>query len=417
MPNFSYTARTREGKKEIGTSNAISKDALAQRLQERGLIVTKIVSVEKTRGKMMGFDVGKEAPKKFTHSGVKLYDLVFFARQLAILVDSGVTIHRSLDALLKQVDSVKLHKIILQAKKDIEAGLTLKDALAKYPKVFSELWINIIESGEASGNLALVLDRLAKYMEMRAEFNRKITSALIYPVILFAVALCAIIFFVVKIVPTFAELFKGLGAELPALTKALVNISNGVKDNFFIGIALIIGLYFAFKTFVKTSQGRYIFDVFKIKLPLFGDFFKVMAVERFTSEMATLIEGGVPILYALGITERSSGNKILQAIIRDVKVNVREGQSLAALLGKNSFFEPMVIQMISIGEEVGELAKMFRRVANFYEEYVQTFIGRFATIFEPIMLVFMGGVIGTMLIALFLPIFSIATLGGKAAGF
>ncbi|PIQ88683.1 MAG: hypothetical protein COV72_07075 [Candidatus Omnitrophica bacterium CG11_big_fil_rev_8_21_14_0_20_42_13] len=417
MPNFSYTARTREGKKEIGTSNAISKDALAQRLQERGLIVTKIVSVEKTRGKMMGFDVGKEAPKKFTHSGVKLYDLVFFARQLAILVDSGVTIHRSLDALLKQVDSVKLHKIILQAKKDIEAGLTLKDALAKYPKVFSELWINIIESGEASGNLALVLDRLAKYMEMRAEFNRKITSALIYPVILFAVALCAIIFFVVKIVPTFAELFKGLGAELPALTKALVNISNGVKDNFFIGIALIIGLYFAFKTFVKTSQGRYIFDVFKIKLPLFGDFFKVMAVERFTSEMATLIEGGVPILYALEITERSSGNKILQAIIRDVKVNVREGQSLAALLGKNSFFEPMVIQMISIGEEVGELAKMFRRVANFYEEYVQTFIGRFATIFEPIMLVFMGGVIGTMLIALFLPIFSIATLGGKAAGF
>ena len=417
MPNFSYTARTREGKKEIGTSNAISKDALAQRLQERGLIVTKIVSAEKTPGKMMGFDVGKEAPKKFTHSGVKLYDLVFFARQLAILVDSGVTIHRSLDALLKQVDSVKLHKIILQAKKDIEAGLTLKDALAKYPKVFSELWINIIESGEASGNLALVLDRLAKYMEMRAEFNRKITSALIYPVILFAVALCAIIFFVVKIVPTFAELFKGLGAELPALTKALVNISNGVKDNFFIGIALIIGLYFAFKTFVKTSQGRYIFDVFKIKLPLFGDFFKVMAVERFTSEMATLIEGGVPILYALEITERSSGNKILQAIIRDVKVNVREGQSLAALLGKNSFFEPMVIQMISIGEEVGELAKMFRRVANFYEEYVQTFIGRFATIFEPIMLVFMGGVIGTMLIALFLPIFSIATLGGKAAGF
>ena len=407
MPKFEYIARTRDGKRETGIVEVPSEDTLVSRLQDKGLVVTKVTPV----GKKVAVKVTtKRRPRrKFGHSKVKLYDLVFFARQLAILLDSGITIHKSLDAILKQVDSAKLYKIIEDTKADVETGLTLRDALAKYPKVFSDLWVNLVESGEASGNLALVLDRLAQYLEMQADFRRKIISGLMYPAILFCVALGAIFFFVLKIVPTFTSLFEGFNIELPLITQLLISFSSNVKRMFIPAAAIIVGLHFIFKQFIKTTRGRRAFDEFKLSLPVFGKFFKVLAVERFTSEMATLIEGGVPILYALEITERSIGNVVLEEVVRSIKINVREGKALAELMDSSNFFEPMVVQMVSIGEEVGELSKMLRRVADFYATYLETFIARFTTIFEPIMLVFMGGVIGVMLIALFLPIFKIAS--------
>ncbi|HDZ76941.1 MAG TPA: type II secretion system F family protein [Candidatus Omnitrophica bacterium] len=407
MPKFEYVARTREGKRETGVVEVPSEDNLVSRLQDKGLIVTKVTPVDK--GVAVKTSVRQRRRRKFGHSKIKLYDLVFFARQLAILLDSGITIHKSLDAILKQVDSAKLYKIVADTKADVETGLTLKDALAKYPKVFSDLWINLIESGEASGNLALVLDRLAQYLEMQADFRRRIISGLMYPAILFIVALGAIFFFVLKIVPTFTGLFSGFNIELPLITQILIGFSANVKKLFVPSLFIFGGIFFIFKQFIKTTHGRRIFDKFKLSLPVFGNFFKVLAVERFTSEMATLIEGGVPILYALEITERSVGNVVLEEVVKSIKINVREGKALADLMDESGFFEPMVVQMVSIGEEVGELSKMLRRVADFYATYLETFIDRFTTIFEPIMLVFMGGVVGVMLIALFLPIFKIAS--------
>lgn len=412
MGRFSYVARTKDGKKESGIVDVPSEEALIGRLQEKGLLVVKVTSLDRKQSEA-GASSSKQAVKRFTHRRVKLYDLVFFARQLATLLDSGITIHKSLDTLMKQIDSRMLYDVTAEAKRGVEEGLTLKDALARHPKIFSDLWINLIESGEASGNLALVLDRLAKYLEMQANFRRKIVSALIYPALLFFVATAAILFFVIKIVPTFANLFESFGAELPVLTQMLVELSVIIRKGFFPGLGVLFLIVFAYKKFNQNPSGKRVVDGIKIKLPVFGNFFKVLAIERFTSEMATLIEGGVPILYALEITERSVGNKVLEGIIRSIKTNVREGRPLAELLDKSNFFEPLVVQMISVGEEVGELAKMFRRVANFYDEYVETFVSRFATIFEPIMLLFMGGVIGVMLVALFLPIFSMVNMASS----
>lgn len=423
MAQFSYAAMTKGGKRETGVIDADSEDELVLRLQAQGLIVTKVVTVtgvldkstagaEKNATGYSKQSVFRRGPK-FTHRGVKVYDLVFFARQLATLLGSGITLHKSLDALLKQIDSVSLHKAISKIKKDVESGVTLRDALIRHPKVFSELWANLIESGEASGSLPLVLDRLAKYLEMQANFQRKIVSAMLYPAILLMVALGAIFFFITSIVPTFSGLFKSFSAELPTITKILIELSNVVKTGFIPALICLVVLIFLFRQFRKTGGGKRIVDGVKLRLPVFGNFFKVLAVERFTSAMAILIEGGVPILYALEITERSVGNKILEAVIKRVKTSVREGRPLAELLERSGFFEPMVVQMISVGEEIGELAKMFRRVADFYDEYTETFIARFATVFEPIMLVFMGGVIGTMVVALFMPIFSIIGAASK----
>lgn len=411
MPKFSYIARTKEGRRESGVIEASSQDDLVLLLQAKGLIINKIAPLEASGSfKDMGANL---LHAKFTHQGVKIYDLVFFARQLATLLESGVTLYKSLDALLRQIDSVSFYKIISRVRSDVGAGLPLKEALARHPKVFTDMWINIVESGEASGNLALVLDRLASYLEMQAGFSQKIISALIYPGILFCVSIGAVAFFVIKIVPTFSDLFKGMGAKIPPVTLFLVQLSEIAKKGFF---PLIIGIglfYFIFQQFYSTSSGRRTIDSLKLKIPIFGNFFKILAVERFVSQMATLIEGGVPILYALEITERSGGNKLLEEAVRNIKNKVREGRPLGELLAASNFFEPMVVQMVSIGEEVGELSKMFRRVADFYANYLETFIGRFTTIFEPIMLVFMGGVIGFMLVALFLPIFSIAKIGSS----
>lgn len=409
MAKFEYSARTKQGKKESGVVDVPSEDDLVLRLQTQGLIVTRVVPFDKKTpfSAESSQSSSSSRKRKFRRGGVKLYDLVFFSRQLATLLDSGVTIHKALSAFLKQADSLQLYEIVRQAKDDVEGGLTLKEALAKHPKVFSDLWVHLIESGEASGNLPLVLDRLAQFLEMQANFRRKIVSALIYPIILFVVAIGAMVFFIIKIVPTFSGIFLTLGAELPLITRILIQVSHIVRKGFLPVLGILGLFYFLFRQFIKTHSGKHTLDIFKLRLPIFGNFFKVLAVERFTSEMATMIEGGVPILYALEISERSVGNTVLEGIISDVKTNVREGKPLSELMEKTDFFEPMVIQMIAVGEEVGELAKMFKRVSQFYDEYLETFVGRFATIFEPVMLVFMGGIIGVMVVALFMPIFSV----------
>lgn len=415
MPKFIYIARDSNGEKITGSEEASSADELIGRLQLRNLVVVNIAPEvkEPAAASMIKAPVKQQ---KFRHYGIGADDLVIFCRQLATLLGAGVTILKSLDIISKQVYSYKFYNILKELEKHMEAGLSFHEAISKYPKVFSELWTNLVESGEASGNLAVVLSRLATYLERRAAFKRKIISSLIYPIILMVVAIGALLFLTLKIIPTFAELFKGFNVALPFLTQVLINISFILKKGFLAILGALIIISFMIKRYVSTKDGRRRFEQLQFKLPIFGEFFRSLVVERFSSEMSTLIESGVPLLYSLEITEHSVSNSVMAEIVRKIKEDVREGKPLNSSLEKSNFFEPMVIQMVAIGEEIGELSQMFKRINSFYEEYTETFLARFTSMFEPLMLIFMGLVIGIMVIGMFLPIFKIATIGGAGGG-
>lgn len=411
MPKFSYVARDNKGEKVTGSEEAVSADELASRLQSRNLVVISIAP-ETDGGAAEIVRQAQAKQRRFKRYGVSSSDLVIFSRQLATLLGAGVTILKSLDIIAKQVNSRKFFNVLTELEKHMEAGLSFHEAMSKYPKIFSELWTNLVESGEASGNLAVVLGRLATYLERRAAFKAKIISALMYPAILMVVGLGALLFLTVKIIPTFAELFKGFNVSLPVFTQMLIKVSYFIRKG---SLGIIVGIIvfsFLFGRYIKTREGRKRFEQVQFKLPVFGEFFRSLVVERFSSEMSTLIESGVPLLYSLEITEHSVSNLVMAEIVHKIKEDVREGKPLNKSLERSRFFEPMVVQMVAIGEEIGELPQMFKRINTFYEEYTETFLARFTAMFEPLMLIFMGGVIGLMVVGMFLPIFQIATIGG-----
>ncbi len=411
MKKFVFTARDQQGKLTSGTEEAENADVVVNRLQLRGLLVTniKIEAEAKSVVKPHSTLVRKA---KFNHYGIKEDDLIMFGRQLATAIGSGVPLLKSMDVIAQQVSSKKFYGVVNNIKLDVESGFSFRDALAKNQKVFSNLWISMVETGEASGNLPLVLDKLAYYLESRAAFKRKIVSALVYPVILFAVASLAVIFFLVFIVPRFTEIFKSFNVELPKATKILVFLSRMLKQNFLfilLGIGAIITLI---KQALKTKEGKKFFDDFILRVPLVGEFLRLREIEKFCSSMTTLLEAGVPILYALEIVERSSDNYTAKGVFRMVKQSVREGKPLIIPMEESGFFPPMVTQMVNIGEEIGELDRMFKKIASFYSEILETQVTRFSSMFEPIMILVMGLVVGGMVISMFLPIFQIANVGG-----
>lgn len=409
MPRFFYIARDRAGHKQTGIEEAPTQEEALSRLQTRDLIIVNIFpEYKETTG--ISPDVVSKARFKPKHYRITGDDLVLFCRQLSTLLGAGVTILKSIEIIALQIASRRLYSVLKDLQKNMEGGFSFHETLARHPNVFSELWINLVESGEASGNLAIVLGRLASYLERNAAFRRKIISALIYPVILMAAGLGALLFLTIKIIPTFAELFKGFNVTLPLLTRILIAISTFIKKFIFIMVIAVIVGFWILRKYIRTRAGRKIFEKFLLNLPVFGEFFRVFIIERFTSEMSTLLESGVPILYSLEITERSVANLVLAEIIHRIKEDVRQGKTLSQPLERSGFFEPMAVQMVTIGEEIGELSNMFKRLNVFYQEYVDTFLTRFTTMFEPIMLIFMGLVIGIMVIGMFLPIFQITQI-------
>ena len=411
MKKFAFSARNQQGKIESGTEEAESADAMVERLQLRGLIVTSVHAQAESKPSAQP-QARAGAKRIFSHNRIKEDDLIIFGRQLATAVGSGVPLLKSMDVISRQAASRKFYAVLSNITHDVESGFSFRDALARYPKVFSSLWINMVETGEASGNLPIVLEKLVVYLESRAAFKRKIISALIYPVILFAVAFSAILVFLLFIVPKFTKIFEGFGKKLPLPTQILVSISEVLGKNFFLLFLAIGVIIFMTIKFVKTQAGKRVFDNFLLKVPLFKEFFRLSEIERFAASMTTLLESGVPILYSLEIAERSAGNVLVQEIIRKVKDNVREGRTLVAPMEESAFFPPMITQMVSIGEEIGEIDKMFKKIAIFYSEMLETQVARFTTLFEPLMIVFMGVVIGGMVISMFIPIFEIANIGG-----
>ena len=413
MANFYYIARNKSGNKISGVEEGATQDEVINRLQAKGFIIVS-VSLDSGKNSPLVNEPGSAKKEKisYKHGRITGSDMTLFSRQLATLLGAGVTILKSLNIISQQVASKHLYLVLKDLEKNMEAGLSFHEAMAKHPKVFSELWVHLVESGEASGNLGVVLSRLAGYLERVSAFKKKIVSALIYPIILFMAGLGALLFMALKIVPTFSEIFTGMNLKLPLLTVLLVCVSKLIRGYFVLIIAVLAGGTWLFRRIISTKSGRHKYEEILLKLPVFGEFFHTLIVERFTSEMSTLVESGVPILYSLEIAERSVDNMVMGEIIRNIKDDVRAGKALGLSLEKSNFFDPMAVQMINIGEEIGELSNMFKRLNAFYQEYLDTFLTRLTAMFEPLMLLFMGTVIGIMVIGMFLPIFQIAKIGG-----
>ena len=410
MKKFEFNARDQTGKSVTGSEEAESADILVNRLQLRGLLVTHIGLYAEPAVSLRPA-AQSAGERKFRRYRIKEDDLIIFGRQLATAIGAGVSLLKSLNIISRQVTSRRFYEIINTITHDVESGFSFRDALSKHPKIFPSLWVNMVETGEASGSLPVVLERLVTYLEARAAFKRKVVSALLYPLILLTVALAAIMVFLCFIIPKFALIFESFNKKLPGPTLILVSASNFLTKNFFLIFVGICATVFLLIKYLKTRSGKLRLDHFVLNAPALREFFRLAEIEKFCSGMSTLLESGVPILFALEISERSSGNTLVQDIVKKIKDNVREGKPIVIPMEESGFFPPMITQMVNIGEEIGELDKMFKKIAHFYSELLDTRITRLTTLFEPLMIVFMGIVIGGMVISMFLPIFEMANIG------
>ena len=410
MPTFSYIVKDRHGKSFAKEVDIDSKGALIEKLQNQKLFIASIKEIKRPGKK--GRYIAAQKQRKFTHKKVKLDDLLTFSHQLATMMEAGVTLIRTLNVIQTQIESEQFEKTIEKIKNDVEQGSTLSLALSKHPKVFNQFWISLMEVGEASGTVPTVLEKLSFYLSQQAAFSSTIISGIIYPAILFLVAVGAVAFFALFVGPRCEAVFKSMGAELPLITTLLLSFFKFLKSNFLLINASIVAGFFLFKSYIATYNGKLMWEKFLFGLPSFGEVIRLIIVERFASQMAILIDAGVPILFALDITERLVDNNNCALIIKDIKESVREGELLVGPMERSGFFPPMCIQMIMVGEETGELSKMLKHVSAFYQDKVETFMKRFATIVEPFMLIFMGAIIGTIVLAMFLPMFNLGKLGG-----
>lgn len=409
MPKFSYVVKNREGKTFNNTAEAGTRDALIHQLQKENFF---IVNIEEVTDRPAQKAAGKKKPKKFRRKNIKLQDLLVFSRQLATMLEAGVPLIRSLMVIQSQIESEKFFRVINNIRENVEQGTSLSSALAKHPKVFNQFWISLVEVGEASGTIPNILTKLAFYLEQQAEFRATVISGIIYPAILFVVSMGAVSFFALVVGPKFQSIFESLGSELPWITRTLLSIFGFIRTYLLYLLGGFGLLIFLLRKYTQTYQGKLRLEQFLFQMPVVGEVFKLIIVERFSAQMSILIDSGVPILYALDITERLVNNNTCALIVANIKESVKQGELLVAPMERSGFFPPMCVQMIMVGEETGELSKMLRHVAVFYQNSVETFMKRFATIVEPFMLVFMGAIIGTIVVAMFLPMFDLSKLGG-----
>ena len=345
--------------------------------------------------------------------GVSSKDLVIFSRQLATLVSAGVPIVQGLNILTDQIQSPDFKRIIEAIRSDIESGIAIADAMKKHPNAFSELYVSMIRAGETGGVLDSILERLSSYLEAAEELRGKVKGALVYPIVVSGVAAAVTVFLLVFVIPTFKNVFASFGSELPYATRILLAISDFLRHNFIYILLIPIGVYVAVKKWYKTEQGITFIDGRLIRLPVLGDLLKKVAVAKFTRTLGTLIKSGVPILQALDTVAKTSGNKVVESAILKARESIREGEKIADPLRLSGVFPPMVIQMISVGEETGNLEIMLTKIADFYDQEVDTAVKAMTSLIEPVIICVMGVVIGSIVICMFLPIFQMSSLVDK----
>lgn len=403
MANFKYIAKDSEGKNLNGFFEAADYAAAIDALRKKGLI---IVSVNEALSKL------KFSTLSFGKKKIKMDDLVVFSRQLATMVDAGIPLVGALDILGEQSDNKTFGGIILKMRNDVETGSSLSDAIAKHKKVFSPLFINMVKAGESGGMLDNILDRLATYMEKTSTLQKKIKAALIYPAVVSSMAIGITLILLLKVIPIFKNIFSGFDAQLPMPTQVLIVISDGLQKYFPYLIAVLAVIMFFAIRYSKTEKGRLRYDSLLLKLPVFGILFKKVAISKFTRTLSTLIKSGVPILTSLEIVGRTAGNKAIEMAVETVRASVREGESVAGPLAKSKLFPPMVVRMVSVGEQSGELEKMLSKIADFYDEQVDVSVSSLTSLIEPLIIAFLGIVIGSIVICMFLPIFKITSVMG-----
>jgi len=402
MPEYNWEARTTGGEVKKGTFEAASPDAVHAALRRQGLNPTKV----KAKPKEIKISIPGFSEK------VTDRDIVIFTRQFATMIDAGLPLFQCIEILGSQADNKTLGKILNTVQNDVEGGAAYAEALAKHPKVFDELYVNMVAAGEVGGILDTILARLSAYMEKAIALKRKVKSAMVYPITILAVAVFVVAILMVFVIPKFADMFTGMGGELPALTQMVISISNfAASYRMLILIAgLMVGVVL-FKRYYATVGGRRRMDGIFLRSPVIGALIRKVAVAKFTRTLGTMLSSGVPLLDALEICAKTAGNKVVEEAVFMTRDSISEGKTIAEPLEETGVFPPMVVQMISVGEATGALDAMLNKIADFYDEEVDTAVDAMTSLMEPVMMVFLGGAIGFVVIAMYLPIFKMATLG------
>jgi type IV pilus assembly protein PilC len=397
MAVFVYQGRSAAGLLK-GEIEAADRTTAVGELRRRAILVTQIN--EKAAGK---------APVRIG-SKVKDRDMAIFTRQFSTMIDAGLPLVQCLNILAEQSESKNLRAVTSTVARNVEQGSTLAESLRKHPRTFDDLFTNMVEVGETGGILDVILQRLANYIEKAAALKRKVKSAMVYPASIIAVAFLVIVFMLTFVIPTFAAMFKEMGAELPLPTRIVIWLSDFVRGYILLILAGLVGCVFGLRSYYRTDNGKSTIDALLLKVPIFGTLIRKVAVARFTRTLGTLVQSGVPILEGLRITASTAGNKVVERAVLQCRASVTEGKTLAEPLKLSGVFPPMVTQMISVGEQTGALDAMLAKIADFYDDEVDTAVNTLTSLLEPVMIVFLGGVVGGLVVAMYLPIFKLVTL-------
>ncbi len=399
MPAFRYKARTVEGRVHEGSIEAENENAARATLRGRKLTVLEL-------GKAPTAGVFRRGPK------VAQKDVVTFSRQLATMVGGGLPIAQSLSSITEQTESKGLASILTQVRDDITSGVTIADALNKHPAVFDNLYVNMVKAGESSGSLEVVLDRLSTYLEKAEALKGKIKSAMMYPAAIAFVAIGVVFFLMVQVIPSFKDVFGQFGAELPLPTKILIGISEFLQSQYYLIIGGVGALFGGLIVFRRTEFGARATDALLLKLPVFGILMRKFTVARFTRTLGTLQRSGVPILESMEIVAKTAGNKVVEEAILKARISMREGEGVARPLKETGVFPPMVIQMMAVGEETGKIEEMLIKIADFYDQEVDTAVDGLLKLIEPVMMVVMGLTVGVIVLGMFMPMFEMSSMAG-----
>ena len=389
MPNFEYTARTATGQEQTGTIDLPSRDDVVAHLRKNRLVLVRIREAKKARK-------GGKVPTR---------DIVIFTRQFATMINSGLPLVQALDILAKQTENKILSGVTKEVVYDVESGHTLADALSKHPKAFTELYKNMVSAGEAGGILDTILLRLATFLEKNDMIVRKVKGAMIYPAVIFSVAGIAVVVLLIFVIPTFQNMFASVNMELPLPTRIVIGMSKLLQGYWWAMGLAVFAIYWGVKRWYATSTGQLTLDKLMLNLPVLGDLLRKSAVSRFTRTLGTLISSGVSILDGLEITAKTAGNRVIHDAVMGSRASIAGGETISAPLEKSGVFPPMVTSMIAVGEATGGLDEMLTKIADFYDDEVDTAVSSLLALMEPIMIVVLGVIVGGMVVAMYLPIF------------
>jgi len=400
MPEFSYVARSRSGKLVSGVLKAPSREVLFDRLTGQGYYV---VSINERKRSWLEFDFSSIADA--WTGGVSSSDLVRFTSLMATMLGAGVSVINSFDVIIEQTANQKFREILKRVRDDVEGGMQISDAMAKFPKVFSPLYIAMVRVGEVGGGLSDTLHHLSSVLEAQADIRARIKTALTYPVILSVVAVIIVSFLLTFVMPRFLRIFTEAGVELPGLTKNVMAISSWMRHNWYIILAVIGGIVGFYKYYVGTEEGRYKVDSLKLKLPVVGELIRKMSISRFTRIFGTLMGKGVPVLETLDVVHETISNAVIRKVVDDVRAGVKAGRNISDPLEESGVIPPMVVQVVKVGEESGEIEKVSAELADFFDKEVDRTISRLVTILEPLMIIIVGGIVALLVFSCILPMF------------